>query len=101
MISIERDTSLWDSSEYLKSDEDQAAYLTAVLEEDDPELFAHALGVIARARGMTQVAKEAGLGRANLYKSLGGGGKPEIGTVLRVLRALGIKLIATPMSPAG
>jgi probable addiction module antidote protein len=56
--------------------------------------------VIARARGMTQIAKDAGLGRANLYKSLGGGGKPEIGTVLRVLQALGIKLIAAPASRA-
>lgn len=101
MISIERDTTPWDSAEYLKTEEDQAAYLTAVLEEDDPELFAHALGVIARARGMTQVAKEAGLGRANLYKSLGGGGKPEIGTVMRVVRALGMKLVAKPMSQAG
>jgi probable addiction module antidote protein len=101
MISIERDTTPWDSAEYLQSEEDQAANLTAVLEEDDPELFAHALGGIARARGMTQVAKEAGLGRANLYKSLGGGAKPEIGTVMRVLRALGIKLFATPLSRVG
>jgi probable addiction module antidote protein len=100
MISIERDTTPWDSAEYLKSEEDQIAYLTAVLEEGDPELFTHALGVIARARGMTQVAKEAGLGRANLYKSLGGGAKPEIGTVLKVLRALGIKLVAAPVSAA-
>jgi len=98
MVSIERDTTLWDSAEFLETEEDQAAYLTAVLEENDPELFTHALGVIARARGMTQIAKDAGLGRANLYKSLGGGAKPEIGTVLRVLHALGIKLTASPAS---
>ncbi len=80
--------------EYLESDEDMAAYLEAALEEDDPALFAAALGDIARAKGMTQIAREAGLGRESLYKALSADGNPEFATVLKVVRSLGLKLHA-------
>lgn len=87
-------TTSWDSAEYLKTDEDIALYLEACLEEGDPALIAHALGVIARARGMTQIAQETGLGRESLYKALSPEGNPEFSTVLKVMKVLGIKLRA-------
>ena len=73
-----------------------AAYLAAALEEGDPALVAAALGDIARAKGMTQVAREAGLGRESLYKALSPAGKPEFATVLKVVSALGLQLHAAP-----
>jgi probable addiction module antidote protein len=82
----------WDIARYLDSDEAIAAYLDAVLEEEDPALLAAALGDIARAKGMTQIARETGLGRESLYKALSNRGNPEFGTVLKVMRALGLKL---------
>jgi len=87
-------TRTWDAVEYLESDEDMAAYLEAALEEDDPALLAAALGDIARAKGMTQIAREAGLGRESLYKALSADGNPEFATVLKVVRSLGLKLHA-------
>jgi len=85
--------SRWDAADYLKSDDDMAAYLQACLEEasDDPSLIAAALGDIARARGMVQLAKETGLTREGLYKALSKDGNPSLGTVLKVLKALGLK----------
>lgn len=85
-----------DTAEFLKTDEDMAAYLDACLEEagDDPAYIAHALGVIARARGMTQLARDTGLARENLYKALSRDGNPEFGTILKVVKALGLKLHA-------
>jgi probable addiction module antidote protein len=82
----------WDSAEYLKTEEDVVNYLEAVFEDGDPALIAHALGVVARARGMARVAKAAGLGRESLYKALSRDGNPELVTVLKVMRALGFKL---------
>lgn len=82
----------WDSAAYLKTDEDIANYLEAVFEDGDPELINHALGDIARAKGMARIAKAAGLGRESLYKALSRGGNPELTTVLKVVRALGLKL---------
>ena len=82
----------WDSAAYLKTDKDIAHYLEAVFEDGDPALINHALGVVARARGMAQIAKAAGLGRESLYKALSPGGNPEFATVLKVLRALGLKV---------
>jgi probable addiction module antidote protein len=82
----------WDSASYLKTDEDIAAYLEAVFEDGDPALISHALGVIARAKGMTQIAQAAGLGRESLYKALSPEGNPEFATVLKVVHALGLKL---------
>jgi probable addiction module antidote protein len=88
----------YDTAEYLKTDADMAAYLDACLEEagDDPAFIAHALGVIARARGMSQLARDTGLARENLYKALSSDGNPEFGTILKVIKALGLKLHARP-----
>ncbi len=82
----------WDVTRYLDSDEAIAAYLDAALEEDDPALLAAALGDVARAKGMTQIARETGLGRESLYKALSPEGNPEFGTVQKVVRSLGLKL---------
>jgi probable addiction module antidote protein len=83
----------WDSAEHLKTDEDMAAYLEACLEEagDDAALIAKALGNIARAKGMTQLSKDTGLGRESLYKALSGEGNPSFATILKVTHALGLK----------
>lgn len=84
----------WDSAEYLKTEEDVALYFEACLEEagDDAAFITKALGNIARARGMTQLAKETGMGRESLYKALSGAGNPSFATILKVTRALGLRL---------
>ncbi len=87
----------YDTANYLKSIDDIAGYLEAVLEDGDPELVAAALGDIARAKGMTQLARATGLGRESLYKALSANGNPEFATVLKVVRALGMTLTAAPM----
>jgi probable addiction module antidote protein len=84
----------WDPAEYLETDEDMAAYLEAALQEGDAALVAAALGDIARAKGITQIARETGLGRESLYKALSAEGNPEFATVLKVVRALGLRLHA-------
>ena len=84
----------FDAARYLTDDDAVAEYMTAVLETDDTDLLILALGDVARARGMAQVAKEAGLGRESLYKALTPGAKPRFDTVLRVARALGVRLTA-------
>ena len=94
-------TSPWDPAEHLKTNEDMAAYLEAALEDSDPTLVAAALGDIARAKGMTQVAREAGLGRESLYKALSPAGNPEFATILKVIAALGLQLHAAPASAKG
>ncbi|MCY1419100.1 putative addiction module antidote protein [compost metagenome] len=90
----------WDSAEYLKTDEDVALYLEACIEEagDDAAFIVKALGTIARAKGMTQLARDTGLGRESLYKALSGEGNPSFATILKVMRALGIKLHAEVVS---
>ncbi|MDB5767230.1 MAG: Cro repressor helix-turn-helix motif protein:Helix-turn-helix motif protein [Collimonas fungivorans] len=87
----------WDSAEHLQTIADIVAYFDACLEEagDDPAFIAHALGNIARARGMSQVARDTGLARESLYKALSGEGNPEFGTILKVMKALGLRLHAT------
>ena len=85
-------TSPWDAADHLESDEDIVAYLEAAFEDGDPALIAAALGDIARARGMTKVAADAGLGRESLYKALSPNGNPEFATVLKVMQALGLVL---------
>lgn len=87
----------WDSAEHLQTEEDIVAYFDACLEEagDDAAFIAHALGIIARARGMSQVARDTGLARESLYKALSGEGNPEFGTILKVVKALGLKLHAS------
>jgi len=82
----------WDPVDYLKSEEDMALYLQAALEEGDSALVAAVLGDIARAKGMSRIARKTGLGRESLYKSLSAEGNPELATVLKVVRALGLKL---------
>lgn len=86
----------FDSAEYLKTEEDIAAYINACFEEagDDPAYIAQALGTIARARGMTKIAKKTGISREGLYKALSGEGKPEFATILKVIGALGLRLEA-------
>ena len=88
--------SRWDAADYLKSEADMVAYLEACLEEapDDAALLAKALGDIARARGMVQLAKDTGLTREGLYKALSKNGNPRLGTVLKVMRALGLRFTA-------
>ena len=87
-----RHTSRWDAADSLETKEDIAAYLDAVLEDGDSDLLKAALGDVARAKGMTEIAQAAGLGRANLYKALSPEGNPEFATVARVLKALGLRL---------
>ena len=89
----------YDVSEQLRTPQERAAYLDAWLTDapDDVAGIARALGDIARAKGMTQVAKDAGLSRESLYKALGENGNPSLATVLKVVRALGISLHATPV----
>jgi probable addiction module antidote protein len=84
----------WDSAEHLKTPEDMALYLEACIEEagDDSAFIAKALGVIARSHGMTQISKDTGLGRESLYKALSGDGNPSFDTILKVTKALGLKL---------
>lgn len=91
-------TTPWDPADHLKSEADMVAYLEAALEEGDPALVAAALGDIARAKGMTQVARDAGLGRESLYKALSPAGNPEFGTILKVVSALGLQLHASPLT---
>ncbi|UUM20938.1 addiction module antidote protein [Mycoavidus sp. SF9855] len=85
----------YDTAEYLKTDEDIAAYFDAVLEENDPQLAVQALGTIARAKGMSQIAQETGLARESLYRALSDTGNPEFATVFKVIRALGLQLHAS------
>ncbi len=87
-----RKTTRYDTAVLLKTKKDVTAYLNAVFEEDDPALIAHALGVVARSEGMAEIAKQAGLTRPSLYKALSENGRPEFATVLKVIRALGLKL---------
>jgi probable addiction module antidote protein len=86
----------FDAARYLDNDEAIAEYMTAVLEENDTDLLILALADVARAEGMAQVAKDAGLGRESLYKALAPGAKPRFDTVMRVARALGVKFTAHP-----
>jgi probable addiction module antidote protein len=87
-------TRIFDTSEFLSSEEDMAAYLEEALSEGDPSLVVQALGSIAKARGMAQIAKDTGLRRESLYKALSPEGNPEFNTVLKVVKALGIRLHA-------
>lgn len=85
----------YDTADYLKTDKDMVAYLEACMEEagDDPAFIADALGIIARARGMTQLAIDTGLTREGLYKALNKDANPSFGTILKVMRALGLKFV--------
>jgi probable addiction module antidote protein len=95
---MNHETTRFDAAEYLKTPADMAEYLDACLEEDagDGALVRAALNDIARAYGMTQIARDTGLGRESLYKALGTNGNPEFSTVMKVMRAIGLKLHAVP-----
>ena len=87
----------FDAADYLDDEETIAEYITAALEDPDPDVFLAAVRDVARARGMAQLAKDADLGRESLYKALAPGAKPRYDTILKVLHALGVKLSATPV----
>ena len=89
-------TAPFDAADYLTDEETIAEYITAALEDPNPDMFLIAVKTVARARGMAQLAKDTGLGRENLYKALSPGAKPRYDTILKVIRALGITLHATP-----
>jgi probable addiction module antidote protein len=93
-------TTRYDNAALLKDPRDVAAYLEAALEDGDHRVIAEALGNIARAKGMSQLAREAGVGRESLYRALSPDGNPELGTVLKVVRALGLRLHAAPVKPS-
>src|SRR4051812_36081844 len=89
-------TTRFDAADYLDSEERQAAYIAAALESGDADFVRDALGIVARARGMGDIARTAGLNRESLYKALGEAGNPEFSTVMRVLQAMGLTLSARP-----
>jgi probable addiction module antidote protein len=95
MKKVKVKTTKWDAVDYLKTDEDMANYLEAAIEDGDAALISAALGDIARAKGMSQVARKAGLGRESLYKALSPNGNPELATILKVVKALGLRLHAS------
>lgn len=92
-----KDLPNFDPARYLESEEAVAAYLTDILAANDAGLLAAALGDIARARGMTEIAKSAGITREALYKALRPGSEPRLATVSRVCAALGVRLVAQPI----
>ncbi|TCV72809.1 putative addiction module antidote protein [Neorhizobium sp. R1-B] len=94
------ETKKWDIVEHLNSDERIALFLEAVFEDGDPAVIAAAIGDVARARGMSQVAKDAGLSRENLYRALSEGGNPEFATIVKVVRAIGYDLTIVPHDAA-
>jgi probable addiction module antidote protein len=91
-------TRRFDVAAYLEGPEDVAEYLVAAFETGDPSFIASAIGDVARARGMTEIAREAGVNRESLYRALSSDGHPEFETVVRVLGALGVELAPKPKS---
>jgi probable addiction module antidote protein len=91
------ETAPFDAADYLDDEETIAEYLTAALEDPNPDIFLVAVRDVARARGMAQLAHDTGLGRESLYKALAPGAKPRYDTVLKVLRALGVKINIEPV----
>lgn len=89
--------STFDAADYLDNEDTIAEYITAALDDPNPDVFLAAVRDVARARGMAQLAKDAGLGRESLYKALTPGAKPRYDTMLKLLHALGVKLSATPV----
>jgi probable addiction module antidote protein len=92
--------SRYDTADYLKTDEDIAAYLEAVMEDGDPALITAALGDVARARNMTALAQEVGMSRVGLNKALSGQGNPTLSTIMKVSKALGLKVSIHPATQA-
>ncbi|WP_088308874.1 addiction module antidote protein [Novosphingobium sp. B 225] len=85
-------TKVWDAAEFLGSDSDIRHYLEAAFEDGDPALIRHAFNTVARARGMTALSRETGISREALYKAFGENGNPTLDTLLKVTRALGVRL---------
>ncbi len=85
----------FDAADYLDSEETIAEFLTAALEDENPEVFLAAISAVAKARGMSAIARSTGLGRESLYKALAPGAKPRYDTILKVLHGLGVKLTVT------
>jgi probable addiction module antidote protein len=92
------ETQLFDVAEYLDDDETIAAFLSEALATDDQAYICHALGQVARARGMAEIARRSGIKREALYRALSKDGNPEFGTILRVIRSLGLRLEVSPQS---
>jgi probable addiction module antidote protein len=92
-------TTRFDAADYLDSEAPQVTYIAIALESGEPDFVRDALGLVARARGMGEIAKKAGLNRESLYKALGDSGNPEFATVMRIVRALGLTLSARRMAP--
>lgn len=88
----------FDAADYLDSEEMIAEYLTAALEDENPDVFLAAIADVAKARGMSAIAQSSGLGRESLYKALSPGAKPRYDTILKVLQSLGVKLTVTTQS---
>lgn len=86
----------YDAADYLDSDEEMAAYLTAALEDPNPDVFLLALSDVAKARGIGKISRKTGLGRESLYKALTPGAKPRYDTILKVLHGLGVKVEISP-----
>lgn len=87
----------FDAADYLENDAIVSEYLNAALEDDNPSVFLQAIADVAKARGMSQLAKDTGLGRESLYKALAPGAKPRYDTVMKLVKALGVELHTTPM----
>jgi probable addiction module antidote protein len=94
-MNLPKGYTVFDAATYLKTEEDIAGFLEVAMEDYDPVHFANALGIAARARGMTKVAKKTGLSRAALYTALSEEGNPQFSTILKVIQALGLKLHVT------
>ncbi len=95
-----RKTTRFDAADYLNTEARQVAHIAAALETGDADFVRDALGLVARARGMSEIAKSAGLNRESLYKALGETGNPEFSTVMRIVRALGLSLSVRPAATA-
>ena len=98
------ETKPWDAAEFIETPEDVVFYLEAAFDEaadaNDPGFIAHALGVVARSKGMTLIAEKTGRSREQLYRSLSAEGNPTLATTMEVLRALGVRLKVEPLEPA-
>jgi probable addiction module antidote protein len=93
-----KNLSAFDASDYLEDDTVVAEYLNAALEDENPDVFLQALADVAKARGMSKLARDTGLGRESLYKALAPGAKPRYETIIKLVRALGVELHTTPFA---
>jgi probable addiction module antidote protein len=98
MVAKKRKAKVFDAAKYLRNEEDIAEYISEALLTDDIDIITHAIGVAAKARGMTDIAKQTGLSRESLYKALSGEGHPQFETIALVLHALGLRLRAEPVN---